>query len=349
MAHQNSSGRSRSGLARLALGVAISLGSLAVLAWNMDWDSLAAALSGADYWWLLGSLAALLAAVWLKVIRWQLLLAPIARVSQRNVLYSISIGYLVNTVLPGRLGELARVYILARLERLSVVAVLSTVAVDRILDIVVLALMLAAVLPTTDLPELVVQSGLLVGTGGVALLVVCLVLAYPAGQALFLRVLTMLPVFPGKAVAERWAGSMMAGMEGLRGIPAQLKVGATSAAIWIVSVFIFYFAQMAFHIDAPLWAAVLVATVTNLGMVIPSSPGYVGVFHYLVVLALGVYGVEKELALGYAVVLHVAELLPLSIMGVYSLWRCGLSLMGWRELAQPREGHAGAPGMGTNL
>ena len=171
---------------KLAPGLVVSAIFLALLLWNVDWDQFWSSLRGANYAWLMLSLLALTLAVILKVQRWQLLLLPAKRTSPTNVFYSISIGYLVNTVLPGRLGELARASLLARLESISVMTVLSTVAVDRILDLVVLALLLAIVLPMADLPDWVAKSGLLVGLGlGPAILLP--VLAYPKGRDFFLR------------------------------------------------------------------------------------------------------------------------------------------------------------------
>ncbi len=321
--------------ARLLLGVAVSVGSLALLLWNIDWYQSWAALQGADYRWLVPSLATVAVAVWLKVLKWQLLLRPAGETSRLNLLYSMSVGYLVNTVLPGRLGELARVYMVARLDGISPGAVLSTVAVDRILDVVMLALLLGLVLPTAELPPLAAQSGLLVGAGGVALLAVSVLLAYPTGQRVFLGLLARSPSFPGKALIKKLAEELCLGMQGLRGAGPQLRIAAATVGIWLVSIFTFYFGQLAFHIQAPLWAAVLVLVMTNLGMVVPSTPGYLGVYQLLVVLALGPFGVEKEVAFGFGLVIHLVGLLPVALMGAFSLWRCGLTLTGWRESDSP--------------
>jgi glycosyltransferase 2 family protein len=324
-------GSSRWARARLLLGIAISGASLALLLWNIEWGEFWAAMATADYRWLIPSLLSVLVALWLKVPKWRWLLAPVGYTSRRNVLYCMSVGYLVNTVLPGRLGELARTYLLARLERLSPVAVLSTVAVDRILDVVALSLLLAIVLPMADLPGWVTQSGLVVGAAGLSLLVLCMILARPRGQAIFLKLLGALPAFPGKAAVQGWSGALMLGLEGLRGAKGVLRIFGVTAVIWIITVSTFYFAMLAFHIQAPIWAAALALAMTNLGMVVPSSPGYIGVFHGLVVLALGAFGVGIELALGFAVVVHLIGILPVGLLGVYALWRFGLTLTGWKE------------------
>jgi glycosyltransferase 2 family protein len=325
------SGSSRWGYVRLLLGLAISGASLALLIWNIEWEEFTAAMATADYRWLVPSLLSVMLALWLKVPKWRWLLAPVGNVSSRNVLYSMSVGYLVNTVLPGRLGELARTYLVARLARISPVAVLSTVAVDRILDVVALSLILAVALPMAILPEWVGQSGLMVGIGGLALLGLCMVMAHPWGQEAFRKLLARMPGFPGKRAIEGWAGALMLGLEGLRGAGAVLKVFAVTAAIWAITVSTFYFAMLAFDIQAPIWAAALALAMTNLGMVVPSSPGYIGVFHALVVLALGAFGVGIEVALGFAVVVHLIGILPVGLLGVYALWRFGLTLTGWKE------------------
>lgn len=322
------------GWAKLLLGLAVSGVCLVLLLWNIEWGSFWRALEGADYWWLGPAVLTVGVDLWIKVVKWQMLLLPTGKVSRTSLLYSMSVGYLVNTVLPGRLGELARTYMLARMERVSPVAVLSTVALDRILDVVAVALLLAVVLPTADLPWWVAQSGLMVGAGGVAVLGVCTLLAYPRWRGLLLRALAVPPAFPGKALMEKWAEALCLGMEGLKGVGPLARIAAATAAVWIVTVLTAYFAQLAFHLQAPFWAAALVVAMTNLGMVVPSSPGYVGVYHYLVVLALGAFAVEREVALGYAVVFYLVWLLPVSLLGVFSLWRCGITLMGWWDLGK---------------
>lgn len=331
MSDRSGKGNGAGGKIRLLIGIAVSVGALALLVSGIEWDLFWAALEKAEYWWLLPSSISLAVAIGLKVIKWEMLLRPSGKTTRPNLFYSMSIGYLVSDVLPGRLGEIARVYSESRLDRLSPAAVLASVAVDRILDIAALALLLAAVLPTADLPTWVAQSGLVVGAGSIVLLAICVLLAYPFGRELLIGLLSRSPRFPGKAVLEEWAESLCVGMQGLRGAGAMLGISTLTLVIWLLTALMYYFAMLAFHIEAPLWAAILVLCMTNLGMVVPSSPGYVGVFHYLVVLALAAYGVGKESALGFAIVVHLIGFLPIGIVGAYSLWRCGMTLTDWRQ------------------
>ncbi len=323
--------RSRSGgQLRLLIGIAISIVSVGLVVKGIEWDAFWTALQRADYWWLIPSLASLFVSVGFKVLKWQMLLAPAGKTSRTNIFHSISIGYLVSDVLPGRLGEVASVYTESRLDSLSPVAVLATVVADRILDVVAVALLLAVALPSANLPSWAVESGTLIGVAAVILLALCVVLAYPVGQKLFMRLLAGAPSFPGKTLVVKWAEELCVGLQGLRGPNAQLRIALVTLAVWLMTVLMFYFGLLAFHIHAPVWAAVLALALTNLGMVVPSSPGYIGVFHYLVVLALEAFGVEREVALGYAIVVHLLGFLPIGLVGAFSLWRCGLTLMDWR-------------------
>lgn len=312
--------------ARIWLGFAISCIAVVLLLQSIEWGRLWDTLAGAEYRWLILSLLALVVEFCLRVLRWKMLLAPAKSISFLSLLRCMAIGYMANGVLPGRLGELVRVFLLARVEGVSPVLVLASVAVDRVLDVVVLAIALALVLPTTQLPAWVGSTGAVIGGGGIALLAISLLLAYPPGRRALLAVLAALPSFPGKAALSSWMESLCLGVQGLKGAGAQGKMLIVSLLIWLASMMMFYCGQLAFHIDAPLSSAVLVTTMTSMGAVVPSSPGYVGVFHYLVVVAMGAYGVEREVALGFAVVIHLMLILPLGLLGAFSLSRLGMTL-----------------------
>jgi uncharacterized membrane protein YbhN (UPF0104 family) len=82
----------------------------------------------------------------------------------------------------------------------------------------------------------------------------------------------------------------------------------------------------AFHIDAPLTAGILLTAVLNLGMSVPSSPGYLGVFDFLMVLTLGLYGVHRTPALAAALAFHAIAFVPVTIIGLVYIVRSGLQV-----------------------
>ena len=97
-------------------------------------------------------------------------------------------------------------------------------------------------------------------------------------------------------------------------------------------------AAQAMHLQVPVTALGFAVVVTTLGMLLPSSPGYIGVFHYLVTVALAPFGVPKDVALGFALVWHGVNYLTLCASGVVALWVHGTSLsqvLRWRMGARP--------------
>ena len=77
--------------------------------------------------------------------------------------------------------------------------------------------------------------------------------------------------------------------------------------------------------------AVLLLIALQIGVRLPSSPGSIGVFHYLCVVTLSLFGVERSVAFGYGVILHLVMYLPPSLLGLMYLGRSGYSLSRLRQ------------------
>ena len=93
-----------------------------------------------------------------------------------------------------------------------------------------------------------------------------------------------------------------------------------SAAIWGCYGMVYYLNIVAFHLDqtyyVPWYATLVILVVTTISIVVPSSPGYVGTFHYLCQLSLVMFGVNAGIALSYATVVHAVNVLPVTIIGL---------------------------------
>ncbi len=128
------------------------------------------------------------------------------------------------------------------------------------------------------------------------------------------------------AQAQQGLGSLRAASK--RNVLRGLLTWSISA--WLFGIITNYLVFVAIGLAVPIWAALLILVVTQVGAaVIPSAPGQVGVFHYLAVLSLSVFSVEKEVALGYAVLLHLVVYLPMMLMGSYCLWH---ERVAWKSL-----------------
>jgi len=304
----------------------LSMVSLALVLRGLDLAAVGKALAQIDYAWLAVAMAFYFVVLWLKVTRWWLMFHP-HLLRKRKVLSALCIGYLFNAVMPARLGELVRTYVLGELEGVSKAFVLSTIVVEKILDVLMVLLLLVCLFPLMTFPAWVRTSGATVGV--LFLVLFGLVLALTQQREYLLSqlssVLGCLPETTGRAILKH-LDSAIRGLDILRGRDLAIKLWGLSLVAWLLNTPFVMALLFALHIPVPYTAAVFVLCVTSLGMTVPSSPGYLGTFHYLVVVSLSLFGVGREPATSFAIVLHLCTFLPISLLGVMLMWHENYSL-----------------------
>ena len=262
----------------------------------------------------------LAAGVLLRAWRWQLLFDGASRPRFGHVLNALLVGYLFNTVLPARAGEVVRVQVLGRRGAMSRAEVLGTAVLERACDLVVLIGLLAVAapfLPAVDWLTAVLALGAALGISlGVATLVVRR-FGVKAARML-LRPLILLPTVDGERV-ERIAGNAVTGLAALRATRLALTAVVVTAVSWLALVGSTWFLLVGTELDEGFGMALLVLVATNLVLVVPSSPAALGTFEAAALLALAAYGVEREQALSFALVLHALNALPFIAVGYIAL------------------------------
>jgi len=251
----------------------------------------------------------------------------------------VVVGYMANNLLPMRLGELVRSYYLGQREGVSKSAALASILVERVVDGVVLLLMLVALsvaLPVTGLVQGVAEDisipwpllVLAVAAPFVGVLAVMVVMAYNPSWALSFTGFLSKPL-PGR-VKARILGLVdlfIAGLGVLRYPGRIVLLLLLSLLVWVAEGTMYYFVGLSFGLASPLgglasMAAAMLAVLatSNLGAALPSSQGSIGPFELFAVATLVVLGVQRENAVAYTVVLHVALLVPVTLLGLIYLW-----------------------------
>jgi uncharacterized protein (TIRG00374 family) len=313
---------------RFWLGIIISLVCLVLVLWNIDYREVVDALRRANYAWLVPAALPFVGTIASKVFRWQLLFpGDHSRIRRGKLLSALMISYALNTILPARLGELARAYVIGESEHLSKSLAFSTIVVEKVLDVLTLLLFLVLLLPFVTLPSWIEQPALVMAPVFVCLFIVLLALTYQRKRTLAVAssVLKHLP----RLGADRLLATLdsaLSGFDVLGSLKANVILWAWSIAVWATSGLFMLGVMVAFDIEAPPAAAFLLLCVTSLGMTVPSSPGYIGVYHWLVVSTLQIFGVERELALSFAFALHAITFLPLTLLGIFYMMRENYSL-----------------------
>lgn len=312
-------GRGRARLLGWA-GVALSVVFALLALRGVELDALDDALRAQDYVWVLPSGAVLAVGVLLRAWRWQLLFEPGARPAFRPVTSALMIGYLFNSILPARAGELARVLALGRRTGLSRAQVLATVVLERTFDVLVLCVLLVVAAPFLPPVDWLTAAAALGGVAGLALAVAAVVVRRYGARAarILLRPVGWLPgVGPDRV--DAMAGSFVTGLVGITVNRVTAAALAVTAVSWLVLALSIWLLLLGTGFEVGFGMALLTLIATNLVLVLPSSPGALGAFEAAVVVALGAYGVERSEALSFALVLHALNLLPYLALGYLAL------------------------------
>ncbi len=314
---------------RLVIGLLLSALGIWAVARNANWEQVVAAAAGVNPAWFLVTIVLIVVAVWLRASRWRRLLDSASPIGVSRLFGIMMIGYLINTVLPARLGEPARAVILADTEGVPAAKGISTIVVERLLDVLTVLVALAVVSLAMDLPGWLTTSALLLGTGSVVSFFLLILAGYRRAWLLN-RIARLETRFSPRRVqfVMRQMDNLLAGTDCLRQPRNLVMILMHSALIWLSSVFQSLSVFLAFGLEL-VWTAPTLTVVANaLGMVVPSSPGYIGVFHAITVAVLELFTVPTNLALSVAIVLHMVSFLPLSLFGLYYLGRYSLSFAG---------------------
>jgi glycosyltransferase 2 family protein len=345
---------------RFWLGVLVSIALLAYLFYQTNIFSIGAVLSHADYLYLLPALALYFVGVGIRAVRWHFLLRSIKPVAVRALFPVVVIGYMANDILPLRIGEVVRAFVLRQEQQISAAAILVTIVVERLFDALTMIAFIAAASLLLPLDPAVKATVALVAFVFIAItLVLVLVASFRQRlDALVLFILRLLPSHWGDRAAKL-IDSFLHGLSVLRNPVDALAALVCSIAAWLCEAGMYATLAFAFsgllpeirnklvEISGPVsfflgflksYAVFLLMTAfANLAATVPSTPGYFGVLDAPIKATLTLFGVDPNLAASYTLVLHLALFVPVTLLGFFFAWRAGLSLS---QLSRPREGAA---------
>lgn len=323
------------------IGMGVSVFFLALLLRSMDGRKLLAAFREMDWRFIVPAVAATMFSYYLRAYRWKLLLAGEKKVSLGNCFSAMIIGYMANNLLPARIGEIIRVYLLGEREAIDKGTVLASLVLDRLLDFLSVLCILLITLFTLRFPgnEEDVRAALVTGgyfTFAAFLGLVAFMVLLKRYTSLTVHLAgKLLKPFPSRVSARviPLLGSFIGGLRlplRLRGIAALVLV---SAIVWAFAIWPIDLALRSFGIALPPAVSMFIMIPLVIAVMVPASPGYIGTYHYACLMALTVFGVTDEKALSVALVIHAVNFFPVTLLGLYYLVRDRLSLAGLRAKA----------------
>lgn len=318
-------------IALLAIGLFVSLFFLWLAFRDLHLPEVWAGLRHARYVWVLPGLAVYFIAVWFRSWRWHFLLRGSKQVPPHRLFPIVVIGYMGNDLLPARLGEVLRAYVLWRKEGIHIGTTLTTALLERLFDGLTLVLFVLFGLLFVPLPAflnrlVVAASGAFFGALGLFL--------FLAARPDLLRRVGRWGI--KKAVPHRFRQPLqeflegiIVGLEGLRRARDIAALFAVTVWIWLLETLKYWLVSFAFDLGLGYVSMMVMGGAVNLLTALPSLPGYIGTFEMGIRILEGL-GAPAAPAASYILVLHAILLIPVSLLGLLFLWLEGIR---WAEIS----------------
>jgi hypothetical protein len=341
------------GRLQILAGTLVSLAFLWLAFRGIDWRGTWETMIHANAWLLLAALGSVLLATAIRAERWRLMFFPNHRRLRRRKFLSIFlIGQVINAATPARLGELARAYLIGEIEHVSKAQAFWTTVVEKMLDALTLLLFLAGISASVALPGWLRDAGWTLSLAiVVVLLMLALAIVLQAKVARWIERLNARWAWSSRLRLGRFLAVVVESLQVMRRPRLSVGLMGWSALAFLVSSVTNWITGLAFGLHLPFTAYLLLLAVLQISAVVPlpTSPGRVGLFHYLCVISLAIFGVERDLALSYSLVLHVLTYLPMVVGGPLCLWLENYSWGGLSRLLREDRGISVAPMRDSSL
>lgn len=318
---------------RAWVGVAVSAAALWYTLRGVDFHEVGRLLASSNWGLFLASGVVATLVFPLRALRWRVILEPVADVPVAPLWRSIAIGMMVNNVVPARAGEVARAFAVTREDRrVPFPTAVASLAVDRVIDAVVVIVLLVLAVMVSDIPPDTTINGWTITrttrvVGGVAAVALVGLFALAFFPSLVTRIFDgvigrVAPVVHKKL--SPFVGSLLGGFAALRSPTRFARIVGWAVVMWLVNAFAFYLGFLAVGIDAPFAAAVFVGSLIAVGVAAPSTPGFFGIFEFFGREGLALFGVPADQAISWGFGFHIISFIPITVIGLYYFSRLGM-------------------------
>lgn len=344
-------------LLSLALGCLVSIIAFYFAFRRVPFEALIRYFGDIDYIWLLPATGIFVLSFILRVFRWQVILNAAYPIGFWPSFHPLMIGFMMNCVLPARVGEMARPVLLKNRSGVPFAAGLATVAVERAFDVFLLVLLFAGVTASVHIdPDLeIVFSGyqlnrkILVDIGrgmvilAVGMAAVMVLISIERTRRIFTGLISAVPEYD---IVRRCSHTLQnsvsraadflvralnhaaEGLSLLNSFARMAGVLALSGAIWGVQIFSLYvLAAGCPGIDLTYLEMAAVMIIICLFIALPSVPGFWGLWEAGGVFALSLFGVSEDRAAGFTLLNHAVTMFPVILMGLGSTIATGVNIL----------------------
>jgi uncharacterized protein (TIRG00374 family) len=277
------------------------------------------ALFGVGWGWVIAVMLLNILNTWVEAARWKMVLFSVKKEARiYKAFAAILVGVVGNILLPFRLGDGARVYYISKAERISLSDSISSVIIDRVVDIVFFFLLVTVSAFFFSFPSFVTKSITVVSSA---------LIFGSIGLVSSIKIIRLRSLTVESNLISRVSKSLdrfMATLSLLYRSRRLLPIGLLSALTWMLKLSMIHIMFKAFHISMPFIAGIVVLVFVNLGIALANMPANIGGFELSVLAAFKFFSQDPELALSYALTLHLIEVVPIMLLGMIVVWYSGL-------------------------
>lgn len=288
---------------------------------GVDWAGVWRTVAAAQWWYLVGGAAITCGSYFFRSLRWRILLNAEGSFSMGTVFWANMAGYLGNNFLPARAGELLRSVLISGRSALSKTYVLTTALSERLMDVIALVLGSSLVLLTVNpkprwMEDISRTMAIVAATGAVAIMLL------PHTGTLLETILKRIPLPAGlRRTLMRLAEQILLGMRAFHDWSRFASFVFLTLAIWAADSTGAIVAARGLGLHISFGVALLLLTGLGLGSALPSTPGYVGVYQFVAVTVLTPFGITRDAALAYILVIQVSGYVVVALFGLPGLYR----------------------------
>jgi uncharacterized protein (TIRG00374 family) len=312
---------------KLLIGSAVSAVFLFLALRDIEWAVLWEVLKRTRLLPLIPALIFTMLGHYARAYRWKLLLRPVKTIRTGSLFSATMIGYMANNLLPARLGEIVRAFVIGKVENISRSASMATIVFERLVDMSSLIVVLMITMFKVSGPDWMRKASVSIFVANLLLFAaVFLIERYREQSSRFVgRLASRLPPRAQSKVLHV-TDSFVSGLGAVRDARMLVPIVLTSVIVWGSALLGMYFVLEALEMSVPAMASLALLVFASLGAMIPSAPAYLGTLQYACILALAIYGVGKSEALAYSLLYHATQFFPVTIIGFMYLGRMQLKL-----------------------
>ncbi|ANN64114.1 flippase-like domain-containing protein [Brachyspira hyodysenteriae] len=264
----------------------------------------------------------------LRGLRWECFIPLKKPIKKRTVVMATYIGYMGNNILPAKLGEVARAYILGMKENVSKSALIASVVTERLFDVITGGIILTiSVVFIPDLPQTVTYAAIALFVLSIIGFLVLMFLVWQREFAhkVFHKIFGILPKNIGDKLIE-FSCNFIDGI-GFKNDPKHIFLIFFYTFLYLIGqVCTIELLMTSFNIKATPIIALFMFAIGGFGFAVPSAPSGIGPFEWAIIFGLSLIGVEKSIAAPYALVYHIMGIVPIVIIGFVFLFMLGIDL-----------------------